>query len=90
MVDVFKRDAVLVGDWKFNGILEWRIVNGGDCRSLRGVYRYKFLWVGEMMIEPEIHYCKECGWNLYASFFPGNNGSIEKYWCSFCGYFGDV
>jgi len=37
-------------------------------------------------IEPEIQYCPECGWNLYTNFFPGNNGLVEKMWCSFCGY----
>jgi predicted RNA-binding Zn-ribbon protein involved in translation (DUF1610 family) len=31
-------------------------------------------------------YCPECGWNMYRIFVPGNNGLVEKYWCSFCGF----
>jgi hypothetical protein len=42
------------------------------------------------VIENEITYCPECGWNVEWEFFPGNNGLIEKHWCSHCGYFGDA
>ncbi len=41
-------------------------------------------------MEDEIEYCPYCGWNLYSDYFLGNNGLIKKYWCSFCGWFGDV
>ena len=37
------------------------------------------------MIPDEIHYCPYCHWNLYSAFFPGNNGLVRKYYCSFCG-----
>jgi ribosomal protein L37E len=36
--------------------------------------------------EDKIEYCPECGWNMYKIFVPGNNGFMEKYYCSFCGY----
>jgi predicted RNA-binding Zn-ribbon protein involved in translation (DUF1610 family) len=38
----------------------------------------------------EIVYCPECGWNAESDFFPGNNGLVVKYWCSFCGWFGTI
>jgi hypothetical protein len=37
----------------------------------------------------EIHYCPNprCGYNLYSQFFPGNNGLVREWYCSFCGLF---
>lgn len=36
--------------------------------------------------EDKIEYCPECHWNMYKIYVEGNNGLVEKYWCSFCGY----
>lgn len=35
-------------------------------------------------------YCPDCGyWDLLRSLWPGNNGLIEKWQCTFCGWIGD-
>jgi len=30
-------------------------------------------------------YCPECGWNMYRTLWPGNNGLVVRQQCSFCG-----
>ena len=42
------------------------------------------------MIAGEVEYCPECGWGVTQSLFPGNNGLVEKQWCSYCGWFGVI
>lgn len=42
------------------------------------------------MIAGEVHYCPECTWNVYTVLWPGNNGFVERQYCSFCGWFGQV
>lgn len=31
-------------------------------------------------------YCPECGWNMDAVIFYGNNGAYLRACCTFCGY----
>jgi hypothetical protein len=64
--------------------VEERLHRGDSCT--RTVQETRSIPMGDRTPTAQIEYCPECTWNLYSDFFLGNNGLVEKFWCSFCGW----